>query len=443
MIATRYAAAGLAVVLAGCLPASPERAYHATLREELEGTRGSLAALREGLSEPQLEVERVLTDDASSVASVRVRGLHTGPLFGFPPTGRRVAFRVTLWRQANAAWIVPDLPELRASLDQAAIPAEMVRDDPGHRVPLDEAHSANPGRFDAAVAFSPNGRELAFGGGQRIWLMELASGALRSFEGPAVSVVFSPDGKMLAAAGLAISLLELSTGREVARFAPREWPRAGLRFSPDGRLVASDGGIWDAATHEQVLKIRPIGPLVFSPDGNELAIGTSGRVRRFSTATGEELPSIRLSDGPVQSVVYSGSGELLAMSQFRGATVLWDRKAHRVRRILQHESDATALAFSPASDRVACGHRDGTVTVHDVAGLTPAVLLESPRGRFPNPHWDLVRSVAISRDGSLLASLSDKNSSHPRSLLLELWDLRSRRVVRSIYPSEATPSVPR
>ncbi|WP_407841358.1 WD40 repeat domain-containing protein [Streptomyces sp. DSM 116496] len=104
---------------------------------------------------------------------------------------------------------------------------------------------------------------------------------------PLYSVVFSPDGTLLADGGRndGIQLWDPATGQPVGRPFTDSYSCHALAFSPDGTLLASGSyrgtlRLWDPATS------RPVGaPLTghrdgvmtvaFSPDGTLLASGSS------------------------------------------------------------------------------------------------------------------------------------------------------------------------
>jgi WD40 repeat protein len=122
--------------------------------------------------------------------------------------------------------------------------------------------------YQAVLVFSPDGRTIATAGGQGVdgrtpiqpdvVLWEAATGKerlhLAMSEGQLVQVAFSPDGRLLAAAGLAgtIHLWDTWTGKEAGRFTGHRGWMSSLAFAPDGKALASGGAdstvlIWDVA----------------------------------------------------------------------------------------------------------------------------------------------------------------------------------------------------
>jgi WD40 repeat protein len=114
------------------------------------------------------------------------------------------------------------------------------------------------------LAFSPDGRWIAAAGLARIRLIEAASGVeLQRFENPdhlqINFLVFSPDGRTLAAAGTdengqtqtgTVRLWETATAKVRVDFTAHRGTISALAFSPDGRVLASGSDdttilLWD------------------------------------------------------------------------------------------------------------------------------------------------------------------------------------------------------
>src|SRR5439155_18231602 len=108
----------------------------------------------------------------------------------------------------------------------------------------------------AAVTFSPDGKTLAGGGAEAIYLWDAVAGKeLRRIDGAlneCEALVFSPDGRMLASAGKegVIHLWETSSGKERGRLAGHQDRVTCLAFTPDGRTFLSGSAdstvlVWD------------------------------------------------------------------------------------------------------------------------------------------------------------------------------------------------------
>ena len=183
----------------------------------------------------------------------------------------------------------------------------------------------------AAIAFSPNGKLLAFADMARedapvvkLWDVQKrrAVATLRVTAAPfgdraGFSVAFSADGKTLIVTGAEVTLFDVTTGKEKS---PVKGGPSGivLALSPDGKTIASvkaeDSNtviLSDTVTGKQRASLKGFSSVimtaVFSPDSTLFAAGGgrfgseglpgAGEVKLWDVATGRERASLK---GPVK-----------------------------------------------------------------------------------------------------------------------------------------------
>ena len=195
-----------------------------------------------------------------------------------------------------------------------------------------------------SLCFSPDGRTLASGGWEKLYLWDVSTGILQALiedigTGYITSLAFSPNGGTLATGSWGeLYLWDVSTGtlRETFKYNLRV---SSVSFSPDGRTLASSGiweeGIylWDVSTGTRRGIPRehsgPVQSVSFSPSGRTLASGGFG-IYLWDASTGTLHKTLReynlpFEGIPVESISFSPSGQTLASADHAGNVHLWDR----------------------------------------------------------------------------------------------------------------------
>jgi WD40 repeat protein len=283
------------------------------------------------------------------------------------------------------------------------------------------------------VTFDSTGQWLATGsedGTAKIWdaatsreLLTLA-GHMSGIE----DVVISPDGAIVATASrdATVKVWDISPrgGGEffnLASHTNRVW---GLAYSSDGTHIATGSRdntvkLWDAETGEELFTISgftfQISRIAFSPDGTQLLVNRGTQNEFDATLWDLATRKVLLTfphDAVVFGAAFSPNGKYIATSTLNGMAKIWDAETGS---LIQDLSVTTKtiqrVAFSPDGKRFATASEDGRAKVWDVATGKTMLTLS---------HTGVVWGAIFSPDGSLIVTVGNDG-------MAKLWDAATGR----------------
>jgi mono/diheme cytochrome c family protein len=253
-----------------------------------------------------------------------------------------------------------------------------------------------------ALAFSPDGTQLATGGYHEVLIWDVASGKLvrrlQNLPERTYAIRFSSNGWWIATASGTpaqsgvVRLWDAKTGEVIRDLVETDDSIFALAFSPNSRLLASGGcdrtiRIWDLASGKLAKSIEDhadwVLDLDFSPDGARLVSGSRDKTSKvFDVAKGESLVTFPEHQDAVYAVAFSRDGKTVASAGGDKVIKIWDpgNEAKKVRDIGGHamaifklqfaadgaqlltcSADKTAREFNPANGqqtRSLQGHND-------------------------------------------------------------------------------------
>lgn len=293
---------------------------------------------------------------------------------------------------------------------------------------------AQTGHLDSiyALAFSPDGTLLASAGiDKTIIIWSLSEGrqiySLKGHSEWIFSLAFSPDGKFLASGSSddTVKVWSVSKGTKEAEISVKPNDVASVAFSRDGNTLAIAGEdkairLYDMSTRKMKPALsghtQSVRKISFSPDGKHLvSLGSDRTLRMWDPITLRTVLQTDLKQ-PSTTLAYSPDGNLVAVDCGGDAVCFWDLRSGELRSepLPQGSRSVDALTFT--SDKELALADGFNLTLWNFETKVTRLASENTTGEGSN-------AVAITKDGSLLASndgqhikLLDLRTNHTREL---------------------------
>ncbi|KAH0834947.1 hypothetical protein J3R83DRAFT_10641 [Lanmaoa asiatica] len=252
---------------------------------------------------------------------------------------------------------------------------------------------------------------------------------------PIHSVVFSPNGDLIATAGAkqGVQVWSTITSGNVASLGDHSSTSLFVRFSPSGAFLAAafEGGTvaaWDPKVGREHLKYEgchtePITCIEFSENSALLASGSRDHsIQVWSVETAQPLYHLATHEGPVTSLVFSSDSLRLFSGSEDNLIIIWDMSSgNLIRGMMGHRKPVNCVAVSQDGSTLASGSEDKTIKIWDTSS-------GKCTQTFSKGHHTGIRSVHFSDEDKHVITACDE--------AILSWNVASRNTSNTIWAAE-------
>ncbi len=257
---------------------------------------------------------------------------------------------------------------------------------PGGGPPADVAAFTLKGASGAmnSVVFSPDGTLVAGASDDMtIQLWSVSSGKLvRTFKGhtgAVKSVAFSPNGSSLltGSADKTLILWEMATGKPIRTFTGHDDTVESVVFSLDGKYALSASAdktakLWDVSSGDLVRTFEgshtgTIYRAIFSSDGRSIVtVSADKTVVIWNVESGKALKTLNGHSGAIRTVAFSPDGASLVTGSEDGTAKVWNFQSGQLLQTLNNQSPVFAVTYTPDGRQLRTAGEDGVARGWDV-----------------------------------------------------------------------------
>ncbi len=259
--------------------------------------------------------------------------------------------------------------------------------------------------------------------------------ALRGHRGSAMTVAFSPDGKLIVSGGEdgVLRLWDAEGDAALRTLHGHGSIITDVAVSSDGSTCVSGSydktvRVWDCASGDMLHALTghqdTVTRVLYTADDRNIVSGDAdGRIRVWDSLTGAFVSELAGQETRISALALASDARTLAVGTTNGSIEIWDMASQTVRlRISAHDRRVSCLAFDDDGQRLYSGSWDRSMKVWDAQTGT----LVMP----PIRHGTEVNAIALSADAQRVA-IADATT-------VQLLDIGSGETLRKFLGHQHT-----